>query len=109
MNFYNMGPLEQEVMEYVWGKREASVSDVHKHFKRSRKIAYTTLMTVMARLVDKGYLTRKKQGKAYLYYPKKTKGQTAKGEIKRIVDSLVDHYGKEAVTAFTDELKKHRQ
>lgn len=108
MNSYSMGPLEQEVMEYVWGKKETSVRDVHKYFKRSRNIAYTTLMTIMTRLIGKGLLTRRKRGKAYLYFPKKTKRQTVKGEIKRIVDLLVDQYGKEAVTAFTDELKKHR-
>lgn len=103
-----MGPLEQEVMGYVWSKKEASVRDVYKYFKSSRKIAYTTLMTIMTRLTVKGLLARRKRGKAYLYMSKKTKEQTAKGVIKKIVDSLVDQYGKEAVTAFTDELNERK-
>ena len=105
---YNLGPLEREIMESIWDTKQITVREAHLRLKKKRDIAYTTVMTVMARLVDKGFLTRKKPGKAYLYLPKKTKGQTAKSEIKRIVDLLVDQYGKEAVTAFTDELKKHK-
>lgn len=105
---HNLGPLEREIMDSIWQTNEITVREVHSSLKKKRDVAYTTIMTVMGRLVDKGFLTRKKQGKAYLYFPKKTKGQTAKGEIKRIVDSLVDQYGKEAVVAFTDELRKHR-
>ncbi len=108
MASYNLGPLEQEVMDCIWEEKEVSVSDIHACLKKRRKIAYTTVMTIMTRLAEKGFLTRTMEGKAYVYLPKKTKEQTAKGVIKKIVDSLVDQYGKEAVTAFTDEIKKYK-
>ncbi|KKQ85494.1 MAG: Transcriptional repressor, CopY family [Candidatus Woesebacteria bacterium GW2011_GWB1_38_8] len=108
MTSYNLGPLEQEVMECLWEEKNVSVSDVHKCLQEKRKIAYTTVMTIMTRLTEKGFLIRKMEGKAYLYSPKKSKKQTAKNVIKRIVNSLVDQYGHEAVTAFTDELKRHK-
>src|SRR3990172_7693619 len=105
MASYNLGPLEQGVMDCVWAEENVSVRDVHICLKKRRKIAYTTVMTIMTRLTEKGFLTRKMEGKAYIYSPKKTKEQTAKGVVKKIVNSLVDQYGHEAVTAFTDELK----
>ena len=108
MTTYNLGPLEQEVMDCLWDEKNLSVSNVHNCLKLKRKIAYTTVMTIMMRLVDKGFLTRSLEGKAYLYSPKKSKEQTAKGVIKKFVNSLVDQYGQEAVTAFTDELKRRK-
>ncbi len=108
MSTQNLGPLEQEIMGCLWKEKNVSVSDVHKCLQKKRKIAYTTIMTIMTRLTEKGFLTRKMKGKAYVYSPKKTKEQTAKGVIKKIVNSLVDQYGHGAVTAFTDELKKRK-
>ena len=108
MSTQNLGPLEQEIMGCLWKEKNVSVSDVHKCLQKKRKIAYTTIMTIMTRLTEKGFLTRKMEGKAYVYSPKKTKEQTAKGVIKKIVNSLVDQYGHGAVTAFTDELKKRK-
>ena len=108
MSTQNLGPLEQEVMGSMWKEKNASVSDVHRCLQKKRKIAYTTVMTIMTRLTEKGFLIRRMEGKAYLYSPKKTKEQTAKNVVKRIINSLVDQYGKEAVSAFTDELKKYK-
>ena len=108
MSTQNLGPLEQEIMGCLWKEKNVSVSDVHKCLQKKRKIAYTTIMTIMTRLTEKGFFTRKMKGKAYVYSPKKTKEQTAKGVIKKIVNSLVDQYGHGAVTAFTDELKKRK-
>jgi predicted transcriptional regulator len=108
MTTYNLGPLEQEVMDCVWRDEKVSVREVHSCLKKSRKLAYTTVMTIMMRLNEKGFLSRKMVGKAYLYTPKKTKEKVAKGVVKKIIDSLVDQYGQEAVTAFTDELEKRK-
>ena len=108
MTSYNLGPLEQEVMDCLWKEKSISVSGIHQCLQKKRKIAYTTVMTIMTRLTEKGFLIRKMEGKAYLYSPKKSKEQTAKNVIKKIVNSLVDQYGHEAVTAFTDELKRHK-
>lgn len=109
MGSYNLGPLEKEVMDCVWREKAVSVREVRSCLKKSRKIAYTTVMTIMTRLADKGFLTRKKRGKAYLYSPKKTKEQAAKKMVGKIIDSLVDQFGEEAVIAFSDELELKKQ
>jgi len=64
---FHLGPLEADVMRVVWEKGEVQVEDVHQALLRDRQIAYTTVMTVMTRLANKGLLTRQKQGRAYLY------------------------------------------
>jgi predicted transcriptional regulator len=108
METYKLGPLEQKVMECVWKMEKVCVKDVYSCLRKRRKIAYTTVMTVMTRLAKKGFLTRRLQGRAYLYSSQKSKEQTAKSIVKRFLHSLVDQYGKEAITAFTDELKKYK-
>lgn len=101
-----LGPLEQEVMNCVWREKMVSVRDVYSCLKKSRKIAYTTVMTVMTRLAGKGFLSRKKVGKAYVYFPKDTKEKTARGVVSKMFDSLIEQFGEEAIVAFTDEAKK---
>lgn len=63
-------------------------------------------MTIMTRLTNKGLLSRKKQGKAYVYTPNKSKEQTARSVVGKVFDSLVNQFGEEAVTAFSDEVDK---
>ncbi len=60
---------EFEIMEEVWKLGSASVRQVHGLLAARRRVAYTTVMTVMERLVRKGVLERRKapRGKAYLY------------------------------------------
>lgn len=106
MTNYSLGPLEQEVMNCVWEHKEKTVRGVYDRLARKRSIAYTTVMTIMTRLVDKQFLTRKKVGKAYIYSPAKTKKQITKSMIGSIFDSLVDQFGEEAIVAFSDEVDK---
>ncbi|MCH7730254.1 BlaI/MecI/CopY family transcriptional regulator [Patescibacteria group bacterium] len=103
---FSLGPLEQEVMACLWGERNVSVREVCKCLRRERKIAYTTVMTIMTRLTKKGYLERKRKGRAYVYSPKKTKKQAARAIVGRALNLLVEQFGEEAITAFNDEVGK---
>lgn len=63
-----LGHLEAEVMERLWSwNRAASVREVLEDLQQDRKLAYTTVMTVMDNLHRKGYLQREKAGRAYVY------------------------------------------
>jgi predicted transcriptional regulator len=61
------GDLQGEVMDAVWEMGEAKVDDVRDRQPRRRRSAYTTIQTVMNRLVERGLLTRDRRGKAYVY------------------------------------------
>ena len=49
-----LGETEMEVLQHVWQLRQATVAQVHERILISRKVAYTTIMTVMKKLSDKG-------------------------------------------------------
>jgi predicted transcriptional regulator len=61
------GSLQAEVMRIVWRLGTATVDDVRAAQPRSRRAAYTTVQTVMNRLVERGLLERKRRGKAFAY------------------------------------------
>jgi predicted transcriptional regulator len=62
-----LGETEMEVLHHVWNAGEASVADIRERILKDRKVAYTTIMTVMKNLADKGYLKYRKEGISYIY------------------------------------------
>ncbi|GGL59795.1 hypothetical protein GCM10014719_71360 [Planomonospora parontospora subsp. antibiotica] len=63
-----LGELESTIMERLWSyRRPASVRDVVEDLRQDREIAYTTVMTVMDKLHEKGLLKRRSAGRAYVY------------------------------------------
>ena len=58
-----------EVLHLVWELGEATVNDVRDRILEDRDVAYTTIMTVMKNLAEKGYLTYEKDGRTYVYEP----------------------------------------
>lgn len=64
-----LGETEMEVLHHVWKLKEATVKDVRKLILENREVAYTTIMTVMKNLADKGYLKYRKDGVTYVYSP----------------------------------------
>ena len=82
--------LEAEIMEHVWDQDwdEFAVSDVHTLLERQREIAYTTVMTTVSRLYDKELLTRRKQGRRYLYRSKMTREEFLEAMTREVLESL---------------------
>ncbi len=62
-------PLELACLKALWSLREGNVKDVRRIVAQSRPLAYTTIMTVLERLVRKGKLARRKVGRAFVYSP----------------------------------------
>jgi predicted transcriptional regulator len=62
-----LGPLEKAVMDVIWaGQRDVTVRDVLET-RAAKGLAYTTVMTILDRLWKKGYLSRRRRGRAYAY------------------------------------------
>ena len=64
------GDLQAEVMAAVWRLGQAKVDEVREAQPARNRSAYTTLQTVMNRLVDRGLLTRERDGNAFVYRPR---------------------------------------
>ena len=99
-----LGPLEAEIMEVVWDEGEVTVRDVHDAIARDRSIAYTTVMTTLGRLADKGFLKREEAHPAHRYSAVVTREQYARSTVKSVVDWLVDHFPEPAVAYFVDRV-----
>lgn len=92
--------LEAEVMEVIWERGETSVRDVMQELNAdaAKERAYTTYMTIMARLDGKGMLERRRQGKTDLYTPVYARDTYADLRARAELEAVVDQYGEVALT-----------
>jgi predicted transcriptional regulator len=113
-----LGSLETSIMEVMWHTKEATVRDVLHAMGECN--AYTTVMTVMQRLYEKGVLQRRLVDGAYIYQAAVPKEQYAKQTVRKTLDQLVHGFGDVALAQFVDvlddvdpkrleELRKHLQ
>jgi BlaI family penicillinase repressor len=79
---------ELEIMKIVWAREVASVRDVYEALLERRKIAYTTVMTMMKILEQKKYLLKTQEDRAYIYRPAKPKNQVIKGMVREFVNRV---------------------
>ena len=75
-------------MKIVWRREQATVRAVYEELLERRKIAYTTVMTMMKILEQKKYLRKSQDDRAYLYRPAKPKNQVIKGMVREFVDRV---------------------
>lgn len=90
----SLGKLELQVLNEVWQKREVSVRDVYLSFGET--VAYTTLMTTLDRLFKKRLLTRRKDGRAFVYLAAVSPQELDQGIREDVIDGLLGR-GAEAV------------
>ena len=76
---------ELEIMKVVWDLQTATVRDVYEALLRRRKIAYTTVMTMMNILEEKGYLKKRAADKAYVYRPAQAKARVIRAMVQEFV------------------------
>ena len=83
-------PLELECLKALWVIGEASVKDVREVVTRDRALAYTTVMTVLDRLVRRGGVERRKIGRSFVYRPLISREVLQKLAVQQLVDSFFD-------------------
>ena len=100
--------LEREVMEEVWRLGETAVRPVLEalNARSDRLRAYTTIMTILGRLHDKGLLTRRRRGKSDLYSPTLSREAYADARAEAQVGALVDEWGDRALVYFAREMAR---
>jgi len=79
---------ELEIMHVIWRLEEATVRDVYEALRERRKIAYTSVMTVMNILEQKGHLKKKQEDRAYAYRPARPRAQVLRGMVQEFVDRV---------------------
>jgi len=80
--------LELEILKVIWQIEPATVRQVRDALAAVRDLAYTTVMTVMSIMADKGYLTRKKDGRSYVYEAAYREQKASRNLLQDIVDRV---------------------
>jgi BlaI family transcriptional regulator, penicillinase repressor len=81
-------PQELEIMKVVWPLGSATVRDVYEALRARRPIAYTTVMTLMKIAERKGYLRRRRQGRAFVYRAAQPRNRVIRGMIREFIDRV---------------------
>ena len=83
--------LEAAVMDVVWGRQLSgfAVTDVLRVLEKHRTIAYTTVMTTVNRLHDKGLLERERDGRRYLYSARLSREEFLESTAREVLDGAV--------------------
>lgn len=84
-----LGWLEAEILRIVWDKGEVTVRDVYEEIRLRRRIAYTTVMSVLRNLAAKDLLEQDKTSAAYVYRPAVTDEEVALGILDAVVDKIM--------------------
>ena len=83
-------PLELLCLKTLWSLQEGNVSAVRRIVSESRPLAYTTIMTVLERLVRKGMIERRKVGRAFIYAPRASRDTMRRIAVRELLDGFFD-------------------
>lgn len=99
-----LGPLEMDVLGLLDGADPASVKDVAAKLRaKGKKLAYTTVMTILVRLHEKGLVTRAKDGRLYLYTAARRSEKVRKGLWSTVYQSLFQNDRLKPILSLIDE------
>lgn len=100
-----LGDLEVEIMELMWERRQATVRDILVALRPTRPRAYTTIMTVMLHLAEKGLLQRHQPArKTYVYTIAQTRDEYLSSVAGQMIDGLVADFGDRALAVMRRRL-----
>ena len=105
MTRQKLTPRELAIMDVVWDRGAATVRDVHDALSRRRKVAYTTVMTLMNILATKGHLARRRDERAYVYTATRPRQQA----VARLVTDFVDRVFSGSAQPLLLHLVKHEK
>jgi predicted transcriptional regulator len=98
-----LGALEAEVMDFVWSRADwVGVNDILSVLRGQRR-AYTTVMTIVTRLCDKGLLQRQRRGRGFVYRPALSKEELAARSLREVLASSEDPHA--VLARFVEDLE----
>lgn len=81
-------PAEIRLMEILWEKKKASVAEITEELASQNSVAYTTVLTMLRIMEQKGYVSHTKQGRAFIYRPLIDRQRARRSAIRHIIGSL---------------------
>ena len=96
-------PFELGILTIVWELKTATVRDVYETLREQRKIAYTTVMTMMKIMEGKGQLKKSQAGRAYVYKPTHSRERVLKAMIREFVERVFNGSPEALVACLIDD------
>lgn len=97
--FYTqLGERESQIMDVVYRLEEADAETIRKELPEER--SNSTIRTMLRHLEEKGYLDHRKEGRAYVYYPVRSKDEVRRSAIAHLAEIFFDGSMREAALAF---------
>lgn len=79
---------EQRIMDVLWDRGEASVRELTEALEAAHGLAYTTVLTTVRIMAEKGHVSFRKEGRAHIYAPAVSRNGAQKSALGRLVDNL---------------------
>ena len=105
--------LEAEIMKIVWDREQATVREVHESMlkkevgiKESGFTPYTTVMSTMTHLADRGVLQQKRIGKTFVYTAAVDKEELSRSLIETVADTLLEGASKQLIFKFLSDAQQ---
>jgi len=99
------GPLEAKIMDVLWNDVEMTIKDVQQVLEQEKLTNFNTVMTVMNRLVDKGILQKRVEGRSSMYKPILSRDEFLNTQSKEMTNELMDEFGSVVVSHMLDALE----
>ena len=96
---------ELRLMEVVWERGEATVADVVAALEQREGLAYSTVLTTMRILEQKGYLAHRQEGRAFVYRALVDRSQARRSAVRHLLASFFDGSPEQLVLNVIDEEK----
>jgi predicted transcriptional regulator len=100
------GSLEAKIMNCLWGGSEMSIKDVQHHLEKEKAINFNTVMTVMKRLVEKGVIQKRLEGRTSLYSPVLSREDFLETQSKDLTHELIEEFGSVVISHMLDALEE---
>jgi BlaI family transcriptional regulator, penicillinase repressor len=81
-------PHELDIMKLVWDRKEATVRDVYEALRARRRIAYTSVLTMMNVLERKGHLKKRADGRTFVYQAARPRVQVLRAMVREFVERV---------------------
>ena len=101
--------LETDIMNIVWEKGKVTVRDVYETLRETRPLAYTTVLTVLGTLTDKGVVHREMKDRTYVYRPKISHKEAVSRNLQYVAGKFFEGSARSLAAHMIESEKLSRQ
>ena len=94
-SIHDLGELQKAIMETVWELGEATARQVLERVSRKKPLAYTSVLSIMQRLENMGWLKHREEGRTYVYQPAQSRRDESIRSLRKFIDRVF--HGKSAL------------